>query len=160
MRVSLAFVTVLLVSFLVVPLASATESSCNLRCDFDSDCSAGYRCYVGVCRLDACPASSTCSCGVAQSQQSPTPRPTTQSTPTPTASLRPTSTASPSAKPLATTAAQLKETPKTGFGVIELAILAVGLFLMGGMIMGSSLFTSKSPVQIISSRKERKQSTQ
>ncbi len=121
--------SLLLLAFSVTPVF-AQANMCNQKCDVDSDCGSGYRCYVGVCRLNSCPAASTCVCTSGSATATPVSTPKASTTPTASPTAKP--TASPT--PIATTSATLKHTPKTGF---ESWLLAGGAFLLFGL--GSAL---------------------
>ncbi len=110
----------------------AATNMCNQRCDVDTDCGSGYRCYVGVCRLDICPASSSCSCGSAVSATpTSTPKPVTPTaTPKPTLAPKPTVTP----KVTASGSGNLTHSPKTGVSTWTMAFAALALFAVGSIV--------------------------
>ena len=152
--------SLLALSFVLFGVSTVfAQGVCNQRCDVDQDCGQGYRCYVGVCRLQSCPASNTCACA-GKPTATPTPVPTaplitrptavpTQTpTPTPTATPKPTATPtptpSPTPKPTATvlpstSSAALKQSPKTGFGALELLVVSFFLFIIGNVLAHKNL---------------------
>lgn len=103
---------------------SADSIVCNKTCQVNEECGKGYRCYVGVCRAQACPSSSTCGCNT------PTP------TPIPSPTVTPVPTAQPKSTPVATTSGKIKETPKTGLSVSGFASLAFALSFTGLILKG------------------------
>ncbi len=132
--------SIVLLSFVIFTVSAtsalAQTNMCNQRCDVDTDCGSGYRCYVGVCRLDLCPASSSCSCAGAVSATpvstpkataKPTATPTPTPTPKPTLAPKPTTTPKSTASPAAT----LKRSPKTGVSPLLLLVSVVGLYFLG-----------------------------
>lgn len=135
-----------------VSQASAQTNMCNQRCEFDADCGSGYSCYVGVCRLQACPASSSCACG---SLVSPTPVSSPKATASATATPKATIVAKPTGIPKATLSATLKNSPKTGAPSWVLAGMSGLLFVMGTSLAGAhALFAQggKTPQEISSKR--------
>lgn len=137
----------------------AQTNMCNQRCDLDADCGSGYRCYVGVCRLDLCPAASSCTCASAVST---TPTATPKASNVPTATVKPTSTPRPTATPktIATKSATLTQTPKTGASSWVMAGIAISLFLAGTIIAGADVvFAShgKSAQEIVAKRRSSRQ---
>lgn len=108
-------------------IARAENNQCNQKCDVDTDCGSGYRCYVGVCRLDLCPASSSCSCA---SIATATPVATARPSASPAATLKPTTIP----KPAASIAAKLKTSPKTGVSPLGLGLLALGAYCIGAQL--------------------------
>lgn len=107
--------------------ASAQTNMCNQRCEVDSDCGNNYRCYVGVCRLDACPAISACNCAGTTPTIVPVASVRPTATPTPLPTLKPSAT--PSAT--ASSPAILKRTPQTGSQAFIVAGIAVAMYLVG-----------------------------
>lgn len=162
--------------------AAFAQGVCNQRCDVDQDCGQGYRCYVGVCRLQSCPASNTCACaGRATATPTPVPTaplitrptavPTQTATPTPAVTpkptLTPTPTPSPTPKPTATvlpssSSATLKQSPKTGFGALELLTVAIFLFIVGNVLAHKNLLlhgNQTSAFELTTKRQAQKRET-
>ncbi len=161
MKIVIAIITLFLFTAFSVGSVSAQANMCNQRCEVDTDCGSGYSCYVGVCRLKLCPASSSCSCGTGVS---PTPIASPKVTPQPTATPKATSTPKPTAtpkpsaspKPTASVSATLTQTPKTGAASWVTAGLAGILFLSGTALAGTQAVFAhggKSPQEISKARK-------
>ena len=116
------------ISFLAISTSVKADTlMCNHKCEVDSDCGSGYACYVGVCRLNACPAVSTCVCTAETKTATPSPKVTTKPTATPKA----TATIVPNPTPVATRSAILKKTPTTGVNAWVLAGIAITMFVIG-----------------------------
>lgn len=174
----LIITTVLALTFVFFSYSAAfAQGVCNQRCDVDQDCGQGYRCYVGVCRLQSCPASNTCAC-TGRPTATPTPIPTaplitrptavpTQTpSPTPTATPKPTATPTqtptPTPKPTATvlpstSSAALKQSPKTGFGALELLLVSFLLFIVGNLLAHKNLLLNINQTSAFDLRQKRRQ---
>lgn len=135
-----------------VPTAFAQISMCNQSCDVDSDCGSSYRCYVGVCRLDACPAVSNCSCSGTQGAPTSTPKALPYRTPA--------STPAATQKNVASIAGSLSETPKTGFDTWGMAGFSALLFLIGSGVLAAQKLQQAdavSPRELVRRRLSSKQ---
>ncbi|MEP7166858.1 MAG: hypothetical protein ABI758_02690 [Candidatus Woesebacteria bacterium] len=144
--------TLLFLLFSVAPVYAQTNM-CNQKCEVDGDCSSGYRCYVGVCRLNSCPSSSTCSC--AAGTTSPTPASTIRPTTTPKPTVSPSPKVSPSPTPIASLSAKLKHSPKTGFETWLVAGGAIALFGVGSVLgINEKVFATRklSPRELVKRR--------
>lgn len=95
--------------------ASAQIDRCSVRCEVDGDCGSGYRCFVGVCRLEACPAVANCQCSAVATSTVTTKKSTPQ----------------PVKKTIATHSASLEKSPRTGANEWILAFFALFLLLVG-----------------------------
>ncbi len=129
--------------FLVFPVGgvSAQVDRCNVRCEVDADCGGSYRCYTGVCRLNACPAVSTCICSATQSGTTDQKK-TVKTIPSPTPRAQ------------ATSSSTLAKTPKTGASEWVVAATAfVGLTLGMAGVFGERSAIVQTPEQIFEKRK-------